>query len=100
MQRKPASGEQHVMTEAQPWPAPWTYEVIGARARVIDADGSQVISGMMIAKAERIIAAVNAHDDLVTALEMFCALPDGYFKTVKARCCYQVARAALAKART
>lgn len=57
-----------------PWPAPWKVEDTKLnRARVVDARGAQVVSGMNIYKAETIVAAVNrdsAVPELVHALEM------------------------------
>ena len=44
-----------------PWPTPWTVDINRSmnRARIVASDGTQVISGMNIAKAEFITAAVN-----------------------------------------
>lgn len=40
-------------------PTPWSVEERGSRARVVAADGNQVISGMNIWKAQAIVDAVN-----------------------------------------
>ena len=44
------------------WPTPWRIDnkwPSQSRARIVDADGNQVINGMNFAKAEFIVAAVN-----------------------------------------
>ena len=57
------------------WPTPWRIDnkwPSQSRARIVDADGNQVINGMNHAKAEFIVGAVNrdaATPNMLVALE-------------------------------